>query len=369
MPEIYTLIGEISVDEQEQFQLLSKAITLHPQSPIPYIRRGKIFQEKGKVLDALSDFAVALQIDPSQTEIYQWIDDILAYLGDEISLHGHDPSVHALRAQAYMKLDRYEAALVDWLAALEIDPSNALLIRGLADCQLRSGQTSRAWESLGKAITKYPLLPELRLDRAKISLSLMEIDQAEEDLIEAINQDASIGEAHFLRGQIFVSREAWLEAETHFATASQLGFEQPELFRQLALIALQKDELEESLRYFDKGISLGINEDILIDAAHVSKALGETEKCLKYVETLLTHWPHNQEGWELKAHIHEELAQNDQALKAYMNLAQLNPMSLEPWEKSTYLAAGLGRWKDALNAVSRLFSSGAAGAEALKIRG
>jgi len=368
LPEIYTSLAEIEADPEKQFQLYSQAITLHPSTSTAFVQRGKIFQEKGKVLDALSDFSKALRLEPDQTEVYQWIEDILGYLGDHLSTHDQDPTSYAQRAQAFMNLERFEDALSDWQSAMQLDPDNPMLIRGLATALFNSGQGVRAWELLTKAIGRLPDIPELRLDRAKIGLELMRSQEAEEDLIEALNLDNSLADAHFLKGQLHASREEWLAAETHFGQAQQLGEEHPELFRQLALIAIQNDQLEKSLDYFEKGMSLGINPAIMMDAAHVAQALERPRKALTYLDEALSYFPNLAEAWQLKTMVHHELEEKEEAYRASRSWSRYDPLSLEAWQLRMELATELRAWEDALGAAIRLSKEGEIEEETLTVK-
>lgn len=366
--DIYSLRAALSENTDEQFQLYSKAIMLNPNSATPYFERGRIFQERGEMLEALSDYSRALQIEPNRTELYQKIDDILAYLEDQIAIQAGDPAPHAQRAQAFMRLERFEDALSDWQAALKIQPTNPLLIRGMSTALIHSGQSTRAWELITNYLNKEEPVAELLLERARISMMLMRNEEAENDLIEALNLDASLSEAHYLKGKVHQSREEGLEAETHFHQALQMGLELPDLYHHLGLREIEKENIAKSLQYLDKGIELGINADLLMDAAHVADSVGKRKQSLAYLEKLLSHFPNEIEAWRLQASFQQEAGEKEKALQSWQAVGQLNPLELAPWRHSMKLAYELEKWEVALESASRLFSSGQQELDCLKIR-
>lgn len=368
LPEVYTFQAELTEDPDLRFQLYSRAITQNPTQSKPYFERGRIFQERGDMLEALSDFSRALRIEPERTELYQKIEDILGYLGDQIDTHSGDASMYAQRAQAFMRLERFEDSISDWQAALKISPANPLLIRGISTSLVHSGQATRAWELITQHLEREEPLAELLVDRARISMMLMQNEAAENDLIEALSLDAALSEAHYLKGKIHLAREEGLEAETHFMQALQLGLELPDLYHHLGLREIEKGNLSLSLEFLEKGIELGINPDILMDAAHVSEAMDERKKGLKYLETLLLHFPNEVEAWKLQAHLQTKAGEKEKALNSYQAISQIAPLELEAWQRSMELAYELGKWEISLNAASRLFSSDADDLETLRIR-
>ncbi|MCI4666772.1 MAG: tetratricopeptide repeat protein [Bacteroidia bacterium] len=369
LSDVYTFKAELTEDEKERFQFLSKAITLHPETATPYYERGLIFLGRGEMLEALSDFSHGLGMAPEKPEYYQKIEDILGYLEDQIKKNATDPTFLATRAQAYMRLERFEDALSDWQAALKIQPDNILLIRGLIESLVSSGQTKRAWETITRHLEREGPEVNLLVDRAQLSMLQMRNEEAEKDLDDALKLEPQNGEAHHFKGMILASREGGAEAERYFLKALELGFESPDLFRQLGLREIEKSDLEKSLEYFQKGIAMGINVEILLDAAYVANALGENKLGLEFLDTLLTHFPNVIEAWKLRGSLQEALGQYQNAIYSYDSIRKLNPFDLEAIYSSMLMAYQVKNWSLALSCASKLFSSQAEDPQTLKIRG
>ncbi len=57
---------------QQQIDLISNRIALHPNDITLYLQRGKLLQQIGMFDKALNDFTKALQLDPQNTEAKQY---------------------------------------------------------------------------------------------------------------------------------------------------------------------------------------------------------------------------------------------------------------------------------------------------------
>ena len=188
--------GDTAVAEGRAFEALeaySGALALVPDAAVPYLKRGRVYQQEGQPEAALRDLRHAAEIDPSATRPLEWLGDIsleldrldraIDYFRSYVALDDRNPRVlHKLGVALYRS-----GALGDAIAsldrALELDPSlaDARFVLGL--CQRDLGDLPAARRALERVVADSPAKIGPRDALAEIYLSLdqhqLAIDQLE----------------------------------------------------------------------------------------------------------------------------------------------------------------------------------------------
>lgn len=161
-------LGDRSATEEQPFQALeaySGAIALRPESMLAHLKRGRMYRERGELNAAARDLRTAVELDPTAPLP-------LELLGDTyLSLHRYDRAVD--RYQAYLALD---------------------------------DRSAQVWYKLGLALYR----------DGHAAAALGPVDRA-------LGLDASIAEAHLLRGLCLRERGDQDAAREALETATRLS--------------------------------------------------------------------------------------------------------------------------------------------------
>lgn len=128
------------------------------------------------------------------------ISDQLSRLTDEVA--GNPGKVGPLleRAKYYTHNDKFNEALADINAALEIDENDPAVYMGLSDVYLYSGKTQRSLDALKKARELSPENSDVDVSIAKVYLTMSDYKQTFSALRDALKKNPDNAEAFFLSG-------------------------------------------------------------------------------------------------------------------------------------------------------------------------
>jgi len=188
--------GDEAAASGRPFQALeaySGALALVPDAVVPYLKRGRVYQEQGELDAALRDLRRAAELDPSATRPLEWLGDISLELGrlDRASEYYHRYiAVDEDNARVLYKLavSQYRAGIpaeaqASLDAAIRLDGSltDARFLLGL--CQRDLGQLRAARTTLEFVVNEMPAAPGPREALAEVHAALGEhpraIDQLE----------------------------------------------------------------------------------------------------------------------------------------------------------------------------------------------
>lgn len=205
--EIYNLLAWC-LYKQDDFKgaaaMLDKAIALEPAEETNYLDGGMMLLEHHLYGGALDAAEKALEVAPD------------SYRG------------HRLKALVDMKMGRVNDAESLYRRAVELNPSDAQAITGLATAQLDKGNAREAEETLKKGISRLPR--EAALYQAYGSMLLWGEGaenpgtqaRAEQFLRKAIALDSSLAEPHYQLGKLALRDDRIREAQQQLEAAVRL---------------------------------------------------------------------------------------------------------------------------------------------------
>lgn len=220
----------------------------------------------GEWLLATDAFQQALVADRRNAEAWAWLGEAEQQLGQDgrdeldkaLSLERTNPVVRSLRGLYWMRHDRGNQALAEYLLAAEYDPENPTWQVSIGDTYAFRGDLQSAlaaylratemdptdadlWRALATFSTRYNMqvqdvgLPAaekavelsgedaLALDALGWALALLErYDEAQETLEQALNFDPGLAQAHFHLGVIAMQLNDWQSVKNHLQQARDL---------------------------------------------------------------------------------------------------------------------------------------------------
>jgi len=180
----------------EALEAYSGALALVPDAMVPYLKRGRVYQEQGQAEAALRDLHRAAELDPSATRPLEWLGDISLeldrhdraadYFRRVIALDDRNPRVLYKRAVAHYRAGSptEAAAAVEAALALDSTLNDARFLLGL--CQRDLGQLPTARRTLETVVKEAPATAGAREALAEVYAALGERQRAI-DQLEALS--------------------------------------------------------------------------------------------------------------------------------------------------------------------------------------
>ncbi len=188
--------GDAAAAGGDPFQALeaySGAVALVPDAVVPYLKRGRIYQDQGQSEAALRDLRRAAELDPSATRPLEWLGDLslemnrperaVDYYGRYIAIDDRTARVLYKRGVAEYRAGLVPESMSSLEAALKLDAglSDARFLLGL--CQRDLARLPAARATLEQVVRDTPAAPEPREALAEVYAALGEssrtIDQLE----------------------------------------------------------------------------------------------------------------------------------------------------------------------------------------------
>jgi tetratricopeptide (TPR) repeat protein len=122
-------------DQKGAIQQYSKLISLEPQNPKAYIRRGKEFSNGEKFQNAIEDYTKAISLDPKNvnafigrgdalSQLKKWNEAIKDY-SQAIALDSSNVTAYVRREEAFTQLGLNKESEADYSKAIAIEPKDA----------------------------------------------------------------------------------------------------------------------------------------------------------------------------------------------------------------------------------------------------
>ncbi len=181
--------GRVLTDQQEYdaaFANYSELISLGPEQPDAYRKRGVVLINLGRYDEAISDFETALKLDPDLKGVYSnlgvgWyykkeFPKAITFYDMAIATRPDNHYNYFNRAFCRAALNQNELALADVIKSLELNPHHypAHCLKG--DLLVKQGQFLQAKSAYETALIMYPERPYARKKLSE--LKIIALDQA-----------------------------------------------------------------------------------------------------------------------------------------------------------------------------------------------
>jgi tetratricopeptide (TPR) repeat protein len=244
----------------EALDYFSISIAIDPTYPLGYTWRAYIYRELDRPELAIDDYSTLIQLDPTNAKNYilrarlhRDADDLDKAVADYTSVIDGDlgdiserVKAHVRRGLIYSAQQRYEDAVADFTAAIQLNPqdADAYSMRGAVYRDL--GRYSEAVSDLTQAIQLDPQSLQSYVMRGNVYHHLHQDEQAMLDYNHGIELDPTIPSWYFGRGLVY---EGWGEEDKAIAEYRhylELPTQNPR----------ERKQVEERLRELVSGIAI-----------------------------------------------------------------------------------------------------------------
>jgi tetratricopeptide (TPR) repeat protein len=176
----------------------------------------------------------------------------------------------------------------------------------------------------------------------------------------------SVGEARFNEALRLHQAGRLDEAAALYKYVAKHFPSQPDPWRLLGLIALQKGDARAALEGFDKAIKLDpANAQYRFDRARALKAQNRLEAALVAYDKAVALDPAHADAWSGRGNILRDLGRREEALASYDRALQIQPAAAETWANRGALLRELERYDQALASYERALALNPGAAEGL----
>jgi len=259
-----------------------------------YFDRAYKAAEEGRHEDAIRDYTLCINLDPSNPAAYNNRGNSFADLGQhELAFQDYDKAIELTpnnaivynnRGNRFSDLGQHELAFQDYDKAIELNPyyTDVYINRGNRFADL--GQNERAMQDYDKAIELNPSYALAYYNRGKHYADLRQHERAIQDYDKAIELDPYHANAYNNRSNAYLALKQYDKATDDCNVSLRLQPIYPECYHTLASIYLDLQQYQTAVDYFTTAIKQFIethgNKDNLAttyrDRAKAYRAIGET---------------------------------------------------------------------------------------------
>ena len=159
---------------------------------------------------------------PDHADLHYWLthaffgeerfDEALATIGRAVAIDGEEPSHLCLRADVLLKLGRFEEAIGEARAVLDMEPDHWHSFEQMINAAVAMGRPRDAEAHARELVRLAPAEPAALLTAARFYLSQERLDQALELVDKVLDVDAGDRQARHLRGLVLFEMEDYRRA-------------------------------------------------------------------------------------------------------------------------------------------------------------
>ena len=332
---------------------LDHGLELNPYYSEGLLIRSRIYVNQQQYSLALNDLILAADIDPEAPEIFELLDDIMAYYDGQIQQRPQDPFVYISRAKIFHRIGRNQDALTDWNYAVKLDPENPLLLHGRGNLYLDTEQFMHALADFDRAIELDNQNMDFFLDRASALISLGRPDDAMENIDYAIEIAPDKPSYHLFRGILNRMRALYEPAIKDLTQAIELGENSSQVYFERAMSYLGTSQLEEAAHDFEQTLLREESSEVRYDCGLTYLYLGKFDEALQHLDRAIDLIPDYADALADRGWIYLRQGREEEALEDFNHAIQVQPDAFGPWAFRSELYFMQEAWGEAIMDASR----------------
>lgn len=303
-PAVLNLLGVVACqnrDYQRAVRLISKAISINPNTAQAYSNLGTALKELGRFEEALLNHDKAIALKPDYAQAYY------------------------NRGIVLKELKRFEEALVSYEKSIRLGPDpQAYYNHGnvLKDLE----RFDEALASYDRAIALNPRFADAHFNRANALKHLGRIEEALASYRNAIELKPEFADAYYSKGRALQQLARWEEALACYEKVISLQANSFDAFFERANVLKELNRLQDALGSCDEAIALKPE----VAEAHCNRGvllreLGRAEEAHLSYQRAITLWPEFADAYNDMGLVLRELGQFEDGCSAFQKAIDIEP--------------------------------------------
>lgn len=303
--EILHLLGILAAQQEDfkhAYELISRAISINPQSPTLHNSMGNILRHLNQLENALKHYNFAIRLEPNNAVTYNNM------------------------AIIYQKLNHIAVAITHYREAIKLNPKYTDAHYNLGAILLLQNDIENAFKQFNTTVLLQPKHAAAHCNLALIYQQKNEIEQALNHYIKALRTDPNNITAHHNLGTILVTKNKVNSAIRHFQKTLQLDPLHQEAFYNLGAAFMLQNKPESALKYFLRLSQLVKEFDVYYNLGIIYADINRLNDAINYFNEALKIKPgdfstHNNLGaiYLRQENINEALLHYKKALESQPN--------------------------------------------------
>jgi tetratricopeptide (TPR) repeat protein len=273
--EVLYNIG-VSFEDRGQFQIaidyFKEAYLLNPENVGVLYDLAYSSERMGKYDDSIIFYNKYLDEDPFSENVWYNLaivhsllenhDEAIKAYDYAIALNEEFASAYFNKGNLLFNEDRFTESLEVYNSFLELEPQNAEALSYIGECYEKLKDFDKAISYLNRAIIENPQLTDAWYNLANVYLNTTKVDEALFSIFRALDQDEDNTEYLFTLGTIYYKKKEYNKALLTFKTVTELDPDDEEAWMCYSELLVENHQLEEAIKILVQ--ALGHNQDSAI---------------------------------------------------------------------------------------------------------
>jgi tetratricopeptide (TPR) repeat protein len=342
--------------------------TIHPQWDMELLyflynesNDRKTNYERKKMLEGALKLIVSLEDKEMTTKVLKKIFDIAAErkipvdtVDSAVQIPDNLDSmkqseIHDAMGNAYIKLQRYEKAIVSYDKAIALEPNNANAYRYKGEALYYFFKYEEAIKCFDRALELEPNNANIWNNKGLALDSLGNYEGAINCYDKAIELEPNDANIWNNKGAALDNLSKYEEAIKFYDKALELEPNDANIWNNKGLALDSLGKYKEAIKLYDKAIELEPNNAYAWNnKGYALRHLNRNEEAIKLYDKAIELEPNYALAWYNKGNALRHLDRNEEAINCYDKAIELNPNYAYPWNNKGIALYNLGKHEEAI---------------------
>lgn len=362
---IHNVSGEHSVgDLLTMYAAQVEVATDNRLKGMALLNRSRVYCSLQLVEQSIEDLEAAKLLIPDHAEVYvdlgyvynkaKRFDEAIRVLKKAQELNPDAVSSYMHEAFALNGLQKYGEAIEAARKALAIDPSSRAAQRLMAYASEQQTEPMADDEPAPVVATTDDISEDSAIIAAQMYIRRGQYQLALSILTNALQKTGSSDRLHREKGRVLKLLGRLDEAADQLKQAIQYGSDYWENYYEYGCIFLAGKRFDEAVDPFERALSL--KPDNVDALAHIGFVLGRNdrqESALAAYNDILEREPDHSGTLMNRGYLYNKLNRREEALADYEKATTIDPSNAEAWAQKGYTLVGLGKLDEALRSTQK----------------